>query len=157
MSEETYRIAEWLARAADDPEQARGQWTTQGVALLRCGRRFDAVRIPADLVHAALGTDEAPIIAAALPFDLGGPVILDRSHYYALIFGHSGMVWDEGDDTPRLGPDTYLGVPRLDRMTPPGAHWVVPPQFDGDVCRPNTVRLFIARARTKLASAAVEA
>lgn len=149
MSEETYRIVEWLARAADDPQQAHDQWKTQGVALLRCGRRFAAVRIPADLVHAALGTDEAPAIAASLPFDLGGPVILDRAYYYALIFGHSGMTWDEGDDTPCLGSDTYLGVPRLDRMAPPGAHWVIVPRFDGDVCRPSTVRRFIARARKK--------
>lgn len=148
------RIAEWLARAADDPHEAHREWDTQGVALLRCGRRFTAVRIPAAIVHAALDTTDPAVIAGALPFDLGGPAIADGDRYYALIHGHVGMVWDEGDDVPCLGQDTYLGVPRLDRLQPPGTYWAVAPRYDGDVCRPSTVRLFIRRARKKLLTAA---
>jgi hypothetical protein len=154
MSAETYRIVEWLARAADDPDRARREWADRGVTLLRCGKTFGVVRIPAALVHADMG---AEFTSEELRFHLGGPVIHDgpESPYWVLIFGHAGLVWDGGEDTPSLDRDTYLGVPSLGRRTPPGPHWLVPPRFDGDVCRPETVRKFIARARRKLA--AVEA
>lgn len=152
-------IIEWLARAHPSPEQARREWTERGVALLPCGRQFAAVRIPPHLVHAALGTVDAQEIAESLAFDLGGPVIHDgrvTSSYYALIQWHAGLVWDGGEDAPCLATDTYLGVPRIERLRPPGPHWVVAPRRDGDVCRPSTVRTFIARARGKLADAAVD-
>jgi hypothetical protein len=149
MSQETYRIVEWLARAADDPQQAHTEWATQGVTLLRCGKAFGAVRIPSHLVHAAMGDTCTPDL---LRFHLGGPVIHDTPEgpYWTLIFGHAGLVWDEGDDVPSLGDNHYLGVPSLTRTAPPGPHWVVAPRYDGDVCRPETVRKFIAYARTKL-------
>lgn len=148
-------ITEWLARAHPTPETARREWTDQGVALLPCGRAFAAVRIPHALVHAAIGTDNPQEIAEALPFDLGGPVIHDgyTGYFYALIQHHAGLVWDGEEDTPCLGRESYLGVPSVGRMEPPGPHWVVAPRYDGDLCRPTTVRTFIARARLKLASA----
>jgi hypothetical protein len=148
-------ITEWLARAHRTPETARKEWADQGVALLPCGRAFAAVRIPAVLVHAAVGTDDPQEIAEALPVDLGGPVIHDgyTGYYYPLIQHHAGLVWDGEEDTPCLGPESYLGVPRLSRREPPGPHWVVTPRRDGDLCRPQMVREFIARARLKLAPA----
>lgn len=148
MSEETYRIAEWLARAADTPERAHDEWATQGVTLLRCGRAFGVICIPGVLADSwtgvEFGTDD-------LRFALGGPVFhRPDGPYWVLIHGHAGLVWDEGDDVPSLGDDHYLGVPSLTRTQPPGTHWVVPPRYDGDVCRPATVRKFIAQARQKL-------
>lgn len=149
---------EWLLRAADDPGTAVREWRTHGVALLRCGKTFAAIRIPATLVHAALGTTDPQQIAAALPNALGGPAIWDGPEMpvYALIQGHAGLVWDGRDDTPCLGQDpsldTYLGVPALDRLAPPGPHWVVPPRTDEQLCRPSAVRGFITRARAMLAA-----
>jgi hypothetical protein len=150
MSEESYRIAEWLARAADDTRKAHNEWADQGVTLLRCGKAFGVVRIPGELLRAAMG--DVPFAADELRFHIGGPVIHDHAEgpYWALIHGHAGLVWDEGDDVPSLDNNTYLGVPSLARTQPPGPHWVVAPRFDGDVCRPETVRRFIAYARTKL-------
>lgn len=144
----------WLTRAADSPEQAHRDWAERGVTLLRCDRSFAAVRIPAHIMHAALDTDDPAAIADALAFDLGGPVIWDghaTSPYYALIQWHAGLVWDGAEDTPCLATNTYLGVPSLGHTEPPGPHWVVAPRRDGDLCRPSTVRTFIARARRKLA------
>lgn len=148
-------ITEWLARAHPTPETVRREWSTQGVALLPCGRAFAAVRIPAVLVHAAVGTEHLQEVTEALPFDLGGPVIHDSysGFYYALIQHHAGLVWDGEEDTPCLGRDSFLGVPSLSRQDPPGTHWVVTPRHDGDLCRPETVRKFIAQARLKLAPA----
>ncbi|GHH30325.1 hypothetical protein [Streptomyces rubradiris] len=149
-------IIEWLARAADDPGQAHQEWDRQGVALLRSGRSFSVVRIPANLVHAALG---AEFTAAELASQLDGAVIHDgpESPYWVLIRNHAGLVWDEGDDVPSLGTNHYLGVPSVARRTPPGLHWAVAPRFDGDVCRPSTLRTFIARARQQLAVTSAEA
>lgn len=149
---------EWLLRAADDPGDAVYEWRERGKTLLRCGRTFAAVRIPADLVHAALGTTDPVQIAALLPDALCGPVIWGgpETSIYALIQAHAGLVWDGGDDTPCLGQDenmeTFLGVPALERISPPGDHWVVPPRNDEQLCRPERVRAFIARARANLAA-----
>lgn len=150
MTEE-YRTLEWLVRAADDPKQARSEWAERDVTLLRCGKVFGVVRIPAELVHAGMGGPD--FTADELRFHIGGPVIHDTPEgpYWALIFAHAGMVWDEGDDVPSLGDNHYLGVPALNRLAPPGPHWVVAPRFDGDVCRPETVRRFIAYGRKQLA------
>lgn len=149
-------ILDWLARAADNHATARHEWATQDVALLRCGNTFAAIRIPGALVHAALDTDDPAAVREALVFDLGGPVIHDghaTSPYYALIQWHAGLVWDGGEDTPCLGRESYLGVPSLTRREPPGPHWAVAPRYDGDLCRPSTVRKLINRARKQLASA----
>jgi hypothetical protein len=147
-----YRIVEWLARAADDPQQARNEWAKQGVTLLRCGRSFGVVRIPGHLMRAVMGGDD--FTTDELRFHLGGPVIHDRAEgpFWVLIQNHAGLVWDEGEDVPSLDRGTYLSVPNLSRTAPPGPHWVVLPRFDGDVCRPETVRRFVAYGRKKLAS-----
>lgn len=144
--------AQWLAKAADEPDRAFREWDEHGVTLLRCGRSFAAIRLPHDLVHAALAPEEPT--AEAIAFHLGGPLLHDGQHFYfALIQWHAGLVWDDQEDTPCLAVDTYLGVPRLDRRTPPGSHWVVAPRYDGDLCRPETLRRFIASGRQKLTRA----
>lgn len=146
-------IIEWLARAADLPATARHEWQDRGVALLPCGRTFGAVRLPATLVHAAAGSDTTATVTAALRM-LDGPVIHDgrvTSPYYALVQAHAGLVWDGAEDTPALGPESYLGVPRLDWQEPPGPHWLIPPRREGDLCRPSLVREFIAAGRGVLA------
>ncbi|MFE6338595.1 hypothetical protein ACFVOK_36170 [Streptomyces sp. NPDC057798] len=106
-------------------------------------------------MHAAVGTGERRAVAEGLAFGLGGAVIHHghvTSPYYALIQWHAGMVWDGAEDTPCLATNThYPGVPHWSRQQPPGPCWVVPPRYEGDVCRPQRVRLFIARARQQLA------
>lgn len=149
-------IEEWLLQGADSMNRGRMEWQTQGVALVRCGRSFAAVRIPARLVHAAAGSDDLETVRAALERHLSGPVIHDGqsvSGYYVLIQWHTGLVWDGEDDTPCLGDDTFMGVPQLGRRYPPGTYWVVAPRRDGDLCRPALVRSFIERARQRLAAA----
>jgi hypothetical protein len=147
-------ITEWLARAHPAPEQARAEWSNQGVALLPLGRRFAAVRLPGAMVHAAAGSDVPDIVAKALSERLSGPVIHDHRTagptYYALIQWHAGLVWDYGETAPCLQGDTYLGVPRIDRREPPGTYWVVAPRYDGDLCRPQAVRELIDAGHQQL-------
>ncbi|WP_340378699.1 hypothetical protein U5640_28280 [Streptomyces sp. SS7] len=147
-----YRLtSEWLARAHPVPERAHAEWSHQAVALLPLGTSFAAVRLSGALVHAALGCEEASRVAFALRERLQGPVIHDHRTagptYYVLIQWHAGLVWDYGDTAPCLYGDTYLGVPRLDRVEPPGTYWVVPPRYDGDLCTPQLVRELVDAGR----------
>jgi hypothetical protein len=147
-------IAEWLARAHPLPEQARAEWSSQGVALLPLGRHFAAVRVDGSLMRAALGSDSPGVVTEALASTLRGPVIHDHRTagptYYALIQWHAGLVWDYGDIAPCLQGETYLGVPRIDRREPPGTYWVVPPRHEGDLCAPQAVRELIDAGRQEL-------
>lgn len=137
-------IAEWLAGAHPVPEQAREEWSSQGVALLPLGQRFAAVRLAGVLVYAALDSEDLGVVTEALSERLRGPVIHDNRAagptYYALIQWHAGLVWDYNRSAPCLRDDTYLGVPRIDRREPPGTYWIVPPRYDGNLCRPQAVR-----------------
>ncbi|MFB6933569.1 hypothetical protein [Streptomyces chartreusis] len=147
-------ITEWLARAHPTPEHARAEWSVQGVALLPLGRQFAAVRVPGSLVHAALGSADADVVAELLPLRLRGPVIHDHRStgptYYALIQWHAGLIWDRGETAPCLQGDTYLGVPHIDRREPPGTYWVAPPRYEGDLCRPQAVRDLIDAGRQQI-------
>ncbi|MFJ1974691.1 hypothetical protein ACIO93_39375 [Streptomyces sp. NPDC087903] len=147
-------ITDWLAQAHPVPEQARTEWSNQGVALLPLGRRFAAVRLSGALVHAALRSDHPEVVAEVLSGRLRGPVIHDHRAtgptYYALIQWHAGLVWDYNRSAPCLRDDTYLGVPRIDRREPPGTYWVVPPRYDGDLCRPQAVRDLIDAGHRQL-------
>jgi hypothetical protein len=154
-------ITEWLARAhRTSPETAHTEWRTQGVALLRLGHQFSAVRIPQRLVHAAIGSTDMTEIAETLAARLQGPVIRDSLAvgvpYYALIQAHAGLVWDGGEDTPCLGDGTHLGVPHLSQISPPGTYWLVPPRFDGDLCRPEHVQRLVRDAQAAVAAELAE-
>ncbi|WP_447037597.1 hypothetical protein [Streptomyces sp. DSM 118878] len=144
-------ISNWLAHTQGNPAHAWDEWEANGVALLPLGRRFDTVRIPEALVHAALGATAPREVAALLAQHLGGPVIYDGrtmgGTYYALMRPRLARGWKHQEQAPLLSDGTFLGVPRLDRTEPPGTHWVVPPAFEGDLCSPRWVAAFIAAAR----------
>ncbi|MCT9081451.1 hypothetical protein [Streptomyces fulvoviolaceus] len=147
-------ISEWLAKAHPVPKQARAEWANQGVALLPLGQRFAAVRLSGALVHAALNSDEPRVVAETLSERLRGPVIHDNRTtgptYYALIQWHAGLVWNYNRSAPCLRDDTYLGVPRIDRREPPGTYWVVPPSYEGNLCRPQAVRELVDAGHRQL-------
>ncbi|MEU1021568.1 hypothetical protein ABZ366_05565 [Streptomyces sp. NPDC005904] len=142
------QIATWLACAQQAPEQARREWADTGVALLPLGRRFEAARLPARLVLAAVDTYDPPEITERLTRFLNGPAFFDGramvGTFDILMRTHrTGHVWKYQDIAPRLGVGNYLGVPRMGRTKPPGTHWVVPPRFEGDLCEPATVEALI--------------
>lgn len=59
-------VRDWLAKAHPVPRQAMAEWANHGVALLPLGARFDAVRVPASRIHAAVGSDEPSVVAGTL-------------------------------------------------------------------------------------------
>ncbi|MFD5700632.1 hypothetical protein [Streptomyces lasiicapitis] len=142
---EQRRITTWLARTHPLPQQAHAEWAFRGVALLPLGRRFDAIRVPTERVHAAVGSSDPDVVAATLAEWLDGPVIRDTRHsngaYYVLV--RPGAQWDGAEEY--LGKDTYLGVPRIGDVTMLAA-WVVQPRHPGNVCDVAHLRALLATA-----------
>lgn len=101
----------WLLSAALDRARARTDWAEQGVALLRCDGPFNAVKICADLVHAAAGTDVPSKVDAYLAQALhGGPVFYDLigCEYYVLCRRPPAV--GSGPSTGRVRPSSSAGT-----------------------------------------------
>ncbi|MFJ2962463.1 putative ATP-grasp-modified RiPP [Streptomyces collinus] len=149
-------VSEWLARTHPDPGRVWTEWATQGVALLPLGRRFAAVRMPSEIVHAAVRSEDPDRVGAELGGLLGGGIIFDRrvagGTYYALVDGHAGLAWVDDDAVTCLGRGTYLGVPRIDRRQPPGTYWVVPPRHESELCSSRAVLDLLGAGRARLAA-----
>ncbi|MHB9860659.1 hypothetical protein [Streptomyces sp. YIM S03343] len=160
-------VAQWLLSTlpADKRARARADWQEHGVALLRLGTLFSAVRLPAPLVTAAAGGRPSPDeLDAFLAEVLDGPVVCDPRHqrYYALVPASMPRTWtaavDEwrAQDVDALGRDTYLGIPRPDRtreakMRDP--FWAVPMESLASLCQPLAVARLVAAGAHQLADA----
>lgn len=44
-------VSHWLLAAAQEVKEARKEWAVAGIALLRCGGIFSAIRVPAEVVQ----------------------------------------------------------------------------------------------------------
>ncbi|MDK0519580.1 hypothetical protein [Streptomyces sp. ML-6] len=163
-------VTYWLLSAAPDLREARDQWVSKGIALLRCGVVFAAVRIQADIVQAAAGTKDPERIDAYLKEVLrGGAVFIDTSsqRYYALVPANMSRLPQWAGPVPGvecLGPGCFLGVPSPHRTepTPSRSYWCVPMDGPGALCAPGAVALLVAygshqrSARQRLAVEAKE-
>jgi hypothetical protein len=145
----------WLLAAAADADRARAEWEQHSVALFRCGGQFTAVRISEPLVTAMVGSDTAKDVADRLATALGGAVFAVPRYrcFYALTAAGQATRWRE-PDAEALAPDTYIGIPALDRVGPAGdfeAYWVVPMSGPGALCEAAAVGELVAAGRSALA------
>ncbi|MFE5974325.1 hypothetical protein ACFQ64_19450 [Streptomyces sp. NPDC056460] len=145
--------ATWLLLAARDPGQARREWATYGVALLRCGTLFSAVRIPASVVHTAAGTSDRTEVADYLLQALEGPCFFDGTSqaFYALTPRSTAARWNV-PGTEALGADFFLGVPATGICEPgpmSAAWWVVPMDGPAALCHPDAVRRLVQQGRIR--------
>ncbi|MGX2996790.1 hypothetical protein JNUCC64_21370 [Streptomyces sp. JNUCC 64] len=137
--------------------EVREQWVRRGVAVVRCGGAFGAVRVPAELVHAAAGTEVPAGVRVHLAATVRGPVVGDRvsGHFYPLV---PARAWPPHQEAARavpgaryLGPGAFLGVPPPG-LTDPAAgrcYWAVPPDpVDGRsaLCPPEAVARLLRTA-----------
>ncbi|MGI5196596.1 hypothetical protein ACQEVY_23590 [Streptomyces sp. CA-288835] len=156
-------IEHWFLATHPAPEQVRAEWTQAGVALLPLGTLFSAVRIPASLVVAAVGSDKHTDVDALLEEVLdGGPVICDPRHrrYYALVPGSMPDRWHDAAEDWRplgvecLGRGWYLGVPRLQaaELNPEAwaSYWSVPMPSAAVLCQPLAVARLIAVGQRRM-------
>ncbi|MER7346239.1 hypothetical protein ABT390_12690 [Streptomyces aurantiacus] len=141
-------ISAWLAGADAHPGAVHAAWADRGLALLPLGHRFDAIRVPAARVHAAVHSDDARTVAAFLGDWLAGTVIRDTRSglgpYYVLIAPDSA--WNGMEE--RLSTGTFLGVPRLGHPVSTLTRWVVPPTAPGDLCDPAHLSALLMTAET---------
>ncbi|WP_327660895.1 MULTISPECIES: hypothetical protein [unclassified Streptomyces] len=145
----------WLLSAASCVKETRTAWQETGLALLRCGVTFTAVRIPATVVHAAAETDAPERVRDYLARTLDGPVFADQFSrlFYALVPASTAdhPTWQGriAPDAECLGTNSFLGVPRTGREDPERSrcHWVVPMTGPGDLCTPDAVLRLIDYGR----------
>ncbi|MYV56492.1 hypothetical protein [Streptomyces sp. SID3212] len=130
-------VTEWLLSSQDHPRIPLGDWSVGRPALLRGGRAFDAVRMRAELVHAAIGCTAPADVAAALAELLDGPVIADPgSWYYGLVPPRTTETW-RSSLAVVLGSGSWIVVPVLTKEGPAGPYWAVPPAQYGTLCDPQ--------------------
>lgn len=139
--ERRVRVTQWMLRAArPTPTPTPEGWAERGVAPLTAGIVWDAVRAP----YSALGdgftaweelrsTVKALGVGAVwcdpLPPAIYFLVPPGTSAYWPRDSGLVGVVCQGG--TP---PFTQcIVVPSLDRTSPPGHYWLIPPDYGGPV------------------------
>ncbi|MFD8965950.1 hypothetical protein ACFV0C_13295 [Streptomyces sp. NPDC059568] len=145
-------IARWLLSSSRAPDIPRQDWADGKPALLRTGAVFDAVRMPQPLVHAAVRSTVADVVAAALAETLDGPVIHDpMAWFYALVPPGTCETWRSPMATVR-GAGGWLGVPRTDRTVPMRvtAYWAVPVERTDKLCDPAAVAKLLRVGRDRL-------
>jgi hypothetical protein len=152
-------IGRWLASSLREPDHAYHEWADGHVAILRTGRRFDAVRMPQELVHAAAGSMVPDVVNGALAEVLDGPVVCEPGRwYFALVPPGTCEVWRSGVSVVR-GRGGWLGVPGVDRIvpTPVAPYWAVPVEQIGGLCPPAAVTelLRVGRERCEGTAGAV--
>lgn len=159
-----FAASTFLIAAALDLNEARRAWNKQnGIALLRCGGLFGAVRLSTDLVRAAATTENTAQVDAYLAETLhGAPVFMDQfaQWYYILVPASTGQrkEWKTARLAPQaefLGRDCFLGVPRPDATEPEGvrSYWCVPMDGPGNLADPDDVFRLLAVARHRQAAA----
>ncbi|MZG18555.1 hypothetical protein GTY44_34595 [Streptomyces sp. SID5914] len=154
-------VVPWLLAAADDPQRARKEWDGGGIALLRCGVSFTAIRLTAGLVQAAADTTDVRDVDAYLGQTLlGGPVFADTRWglYYLLVPEGTDRLPTRGhgsEDAACLGPNSYLGVPDPTHTTPGAgfSYWCVAPHDSGTLCSPEAVARLLTDGRCRLTAA----
>ncbi|MCX5194438.1 hypothetical protein OOK31_11105 [Streptomyces sp. NBC_00249] len=153
------KTADWYARCLSDPEVAHAEWRERGVAVLPLGVRFEAVRIPDGLAHAATQSARDDVVDLVLAVALEGPVIHDARgrNRYALVEHGTAQRWSPRSTVECLGHGTHLGVPDLGRERA-AAHrhlyWASSPAPGAYFCRTAAVRLLVRVGEARLAEAA---
>ncbi|MFD8806036.1 hypothetical protein [Streptomyces sp. NPDC059597] len=150
QQESNDQIGSWLSGAHTQPQVVLHNWATFGSALLPLGGRFAAVRIPADIVHTAVESDDDHVIAAVARDTLRGPLVAgafgSQRTYWALVPWRPLTYWpDFLTGTPYLGPGHHLTLPALTRFSPPIPYWIAPPRYRYDLCSVEHVFNLIVR------------
>ncbi|MBH1932913.1 hypothetical protein I5Q34_01160 [Streptomyces sp. AV19] len=144
---ERRRAVEWLASQSNDPTRVRREWAQCLPALVpAAGPRFDAVRLPAAVVHQAAGArDRDRVEAVFTSHGITAAVIVDqpRRTYYVLVPPGTHRTWAlPGIEC--LTPTCRMPLPSPHHAEPPGSHWLLsPPTGPEDLCAPDDIRQFV--------------
>ncbi|MFI6348113.1 hypothetical protein [Streptomyces sp. NPDC050560] len=153
--------ADWLASAHPQPTEVHQAWERPGgLAALPCGVVFTAVRLPALIVHAAVGTADPNAVRARLGERLGGPVLHDpsRARYYPLVPTDTAKSWHNTVAYVRcLEPEHHMNTPAPTVTQPSGQtpYWIVPPMEPERLCAPEAVRALTRHGQRRAAASGV--
>ncbi|MYZ35481.1 MULTISPECIES: hypothetical protein [unclassified Streptomyces] len=145
-------IARWLLSSSHAPEIPSKDWDDGKPAIIRTGGAFDAVRMPQELVHAAVGLTDPAEVSVALAEVLDGPVICHPgSWYYALVPTGTCETWRSALAVVR-GSGGWVGIPRVDRTEPTAvaAYWAVPVERTDKLCDPAAVAELLGVGRERI-------
>ncbi|MER6566321.1 DUF6415 family natural product biosynthesis protein [Streptomyces sp. NPDC001093] len=156
--EESLAIEHWLlAAAASDADQARTAWETEGLALLRCGAAFHAIRMPLNLVENAAGCTVPAEVDAYLADALLGALVIRCGHerwLYILCEPSTVKEWKAlGIECLRDGRP--LSVPRPDvigHSSSTASYWAVRMFAPGLLGNGNAVSQLVSYGRYRMAS-----
>lgn len=145
-----YQAARWLASQENDPAATRRQWWENQPALIHLGLHFEAIRLPAAILHRIAGANSRDRIESTLrDRGIDSAVIADspRRWYYALVPPGTAAQW-RVRGIEALGADSLLGVPAPHYSEGPGTYWLLaPPDNDSMLCDPDAVRKLISSDR----------
>ncbi|MEV0278520.1 hypothetical protein AB0I22_19355 [Streptomyces sp. NPDC050610] len=134
-----------MTHSNDAAHAAEDGWWTVGVALFLVGPAWEAVKLPAPLVHAvAAGSDRGRVRAMLHCLGVTGPVALVGETYVVLVPPGTAASWDAAAEcvTTTDHEAHYMGLPAPRACEGPRAHWIIPP--DGPLSPPSAVRALIA-------------
>lgn len=142
-------VRTWLLSAARNRKMARREWARQGVALLRCGGVFTAVRVPMTLVQSAAQTEDRRKIGVYLDGALHGGAVFtceNSTHAYFLV---PAMVWRDWrtPDSECLTAGTLLGVPNPEPRPDEPSRWLLDMGGPGELCTREAVRQLVMYGR----------
>ncbi|MEV7427843.1 hypothetical protein [Streptomyces sp. NPDC091212] len=150
-------IARWLSLTAKDPDIPLRDWKERRPAMLPTGRRFDAVKMHPDLVHAAVGSTAEDGVRAGLAAALDGPVISRHGlWYYALVPPRTTETW-MSPHAVVLGRGAWLAVPRVDATPRRSAdpYWATPLESPDRLCVPDAVATVLHAGAERLENPAL--
>lgn len=118
------------------------------------GEKFDVIRLPAPVVHAAAGGEDPDAVGSFLAEVLEGGAVIHDAYgggvsYYALV-PPSTYADRRVPHVECLRPGTRFGAPRLDLIARPGPYWALPPSAVGSVCAARAVADLAALGQARL-------
>lgn len=157
ITDHTIAVRTWLLGAAADEMEARRDWMNRGVAVLKCGRLFRALRVPEGLVQAAVGTTDRDETDAGLARALlGGPVVHDTAArtYSALLAADAGPTPSLMQAGTGFLADDFIGIPDpgLTRAGDGVRYWSVPLADGFGLCGVPAVAQLVEVGRYRISS-----
>ncbi len=141
--------ARLLTASLKEAHAIEDEWQRRGVALFLVGPAWEAVKLPAHLVHDAADggdrdSDRRRVRARLRRLGVEGPVALVGETYVVLVPPGTAATWDAAAEcvatTDREAH--YMGLPSPYVCEGPRAHWVIPPG-GGPLNSPSAVRALV--------------
>ncbi|MFJ4875541.1 hypothetical protein ACIP93_10055 [Streptomyces sp. NPDC088745] len=140
--------AAWLLGHGDAARAQTRNWPTGRHVWPGMGIEYEAVRMPAPLVHAAVHSTDPPSVAERLTRFLEGPMAAaPAAGWYLALTRPTGPKWYKRCDPDGLGtfvpPDEHLILPHPSRTTPSSALFWSRPVQPGQVSEALSVALLL--------------